>query len=256
MNTGIIRKNFSRAAHCYDRYAVVQDRCSERLIALVRNGKWRRILEIGCGTGTYTARLRAVFPPAAITAVDVSAEMVAAARKRLPGPGVEFIVADAQTFSRGQEFDLITSNATLQWLPDPERALRHYRDMLFESGRVVFSLFGSDTFSELSTAVSLAAGRDTPLSSRRFFSRHCLQEVMERVFCSCRVQEEIIQEEYPGVRELLRTIKYSGTRGQGIAFKGLLTPRFIDRLETVYRREFGGVVATYHVLFCEGRNAR
>ncbi len=254
MKPAFVKRNFSRYAHCYDRYAQVQNRCAERLIALVRGKAVDRIVDVGCGTGTYTARLRAEFPHADITAVDISPEMIAMARARLPDSGVEFIVADARNLCFEKTVDLITSNAAFQWLEDLEPVLRQYKGMLNENGRVVFSLFGADTFQELSTVLSLAYGKDVPLSSRSFFPRRCLQELMRRVFSACQIQEEIMPEEFSGVRDLLNTIKYSGTAGQGILRKGLLTPRFIDRLETVYRREFGGVVATYHILFCEGKS--
>jgi malonyl-CoA O-methyltransferase len=69
-------------------------------------GSPQRILEIGSGTGDGTAVLAAAFPDARITGVDLSEEMVKAARAA--HPGVEFVVADASRlpFEDGS-FDLV-----------------------------------------------------------------------------------------------------------------------------------------------------
>lgn len=52
-----------------------------------------RVLEIGSGTGDGTAVLRATFPDADITGVDISPNMVAAAEKNVPS--ASFQVGDA-----------------------------------------------------------------------------------------------------------------------------------------------------------------
>ncbi|MGB3742540.1 MAG: trans-aconitate 2-methyltransferase [Castellaniella sp.] len=72
--------------------------------------------DLGCGPGNSTEILQRFHPDAAICGVDSSADMLAAARGRLPD--VRFKQADIATWDPGQPYDLILANASLQWIPD------------------------------------------------------------------------------------------------------------------------------------------
>lgn len=78
-------------------------------------------VDIGCGPGNSTELLAARFPNAAVSGLDSSADMIMAARKRLPllrfeVTGIEaWIEIDA---GRGPEPDVILANAVLQWVPN------------------------------------------------------------------------------------------------------------------------------------------
>jgi len=81
-----------------------------------------RILEAGCGTGYATALLaRRLKPPGEITAVDLSARMLAQARRRLDKAGirnVRFIEGDALEILRDSgPLDLIFSSWVLGYIP-------------------------------------------------------------------------------------------------------------------------------------------
>ncbi|RPJ62149.1 MAG: methyltransferase domain-containing protein [Acidobacteria bacterium] len=76
----------------------------------------RRVIDIGCGPGNSTAVLRRRWPLAQIIGLDSSAEMIERARR--DAPGQQWICADAASFNGEQGYDLVYSNATLQWIPD------------------------------------------------------------------------------------------------------------------------------------------
>ncbi|RBP18332.1 trans-aconitate 2-methyltransferase [Roseiarcus fermentans] len=90
------------------------------LVARVPVSDARRAADIGCGPGNSTEVLRARYPHAQIVGIDSSADMIAAARKRLPD--VAFEVADIETW-QGAGFDVILANAVIQWIPDHEALL-------------------------------------------------------------------------------------------------------------------------------------
>jgi len=71
-------------------------------------------VDLGCGTGNSTAALAARFPGAKLLGVDNSPEMLAKARGSLPG--AEWCEADIGTWQPPHWFDLIASNAALQWV--------------------------------------------------------------------------------------------------------------------------------------------
>jgi trans-aconitate 2-methyltransferase len=77
--------------------------------------------DLGCGPGNSTELLQATFPDAIITAIDSSAEMIEASRKRLPG--IRFELDDIAKWRNPGPFDVILANAALQWLPDHESLL-------------------------------------------------------------------------------------------------------------------------------------
>ena len=79
-----------------------------------------RILDVGCGSGMSTLALKNRFPEAEIIGVDLSAAMLENAKKLLPD--VQWIQRDcSESLEDLGQFDLVFSNAFLQWLPDQEK---------------------------------------------------------------------------------------------------------------------------------------
>ncbi|MFC9082251.1 trans-aconitate 2-methyltransferase [Streptomyces sp. NPDC054775] len=81
-----------------------------------------RIADLGCGPGNVTALLAERWPTAHITGYDNSPEMLDKAHTEHEGPTpgggrLDFAPADARTWTPAQPYDLIVSNATLQWVP-------------------------------------------------------------------------------------------------------------------------------------------
>jgi trans-aconitate 2-methyltransferase len=72
-------------------------------------------VDLGCGPGNSTEALAARFPQASVCGLDSSADMVAAARKRLPQ--FTFEQADIAAWDAPGPYDLILANAVLQWVP-------------------------------------------------------------------------------------------------------------------------------------------
>ena len=86
------------------------------LIARVDSLRPGRIIDLGCGPGNSTAMLRQRWPEAEVTGLDNSAEMIAAAA--LAYPAEKWVLADAASWTADSPFDIVFSNAALQWLPD------------------------------------------------------------------------------------------------------------------------------------------
>ena len=239
-------RDFSRSAHLYDRYASVQFQVADALLAELR-GAHESIFEIGCGTGHYTRLLRDRYRTARLKACDISARMVAVAREKLRDEAVEFVIADAETLVLNERFDLVTSNATLQWFEDLAGALKRCRDALADGGLLAFSIFGPETFRELDHCLRLALGRaaDGVVRSKTFLEKERIAEMLDASFDRVTARDVMIREEYPSLRALLEKIKYTGTRGGGLPGDSLAQPRLLGRVEKLFEAEFGGVEATY-----------
>lgn len=85
----------------------------------------RRIIDLGSGPGNSTAVLASFWPDAELTALDSSHEMVEMGRRQYPD--YRWISGDIVPWAAGAvpwaagdtgEFDIVFSNAALQWVPD------------------------------------------------------------------------------------------------------------------------------------------
>src|SRR5437764_788082 len=80
------------------------------------------VADLGCGPGNVTVLLADRWPTAHITGYDNSPEMLEQALTEHEGPTpgggrLDFSYADVRTWAPPQPYDLILSNATLQWVP-------------------------------------------------------------------------------------------------------------------------------------------
>jgi trans-aconitate 2-methyltransferase len=89
----------------------------EDLVALA---PWRPglgIVDLGCGTGELTAKLRAFSPGSEIVGLDSSAAMLERARP-LERPGLRFALGKVEEWQPEKPLDVIFSHAALQWIDD------------------------------------------------------------------------------------------------------------------------------------------
>lgn len=241
---------FNRSAAGYDAACRVQHSLAERLMAqLAGLAAPARILELGCGTGYLTGLLSERYPEARITAVDFAHRMVEVARRRLAGRRVDLQVADAESAGFGAGvFDLIVSNATIQWFDDPASALPGLVSALRPGASMVHTTFGPETFRELKGLLEPDGAVGLPLRPA---------EEWHRLLCDCglvdvrsRSQIQVIR--YPGARDLLLELQATGAtcRPNG-AEATPAAPKRLMRAVAGYDARFGspqGVPVTYELL--------
>jgi SAM-dependent methyltransferase len=126
-------------------------------LALLPDVAGLRVLDAGCGSGHYTAEL--VRRGATVVAVDASARMVEAGRRRVgEGAPVTWHVADLNkplTFLPDAAVDVVLAPMLLHYLPDWSGPLSEFRRVLPPDGVLVlsvhhpfceFELSGSDDY--------------------------------------------------------------------------------------------------------------
>lgn len=94
--------------------------------------------DLGCGPGNSTEILLHRHPDAAITGIDTSADMLAAARERLPG--LRFQQVDIDLWRPDEPYDLILANASLQWIPDHAALFPRLADFLAPGGSLAVQM--------------------------------------------------------------------------------------------------------------------
>ncbi len=256
MDKEILARNFSRCASAYDKHANIQRIAASELIRELPESDFKRILEIGCGTGSYTELLRERFKYARIESVDIAEKMVEVARQKLKDGEVKFSVEDAEDMKLDSGYDLVTSNAAIQWFESPEEAIRSYRNALNRDGILAFSVFGPLTFRELENALRKAsAGHGLSVASRGFLSKEATEKMLTKFLRKVSVREVLIKEEYSSLAKLLEKIKYTGVRGSGFASaereRFVWSRRLLKTVEDAYEEEYGRIVATYQVFLCK-----
>ncbi len=110
-------------AEIYLRFSGERTRPSVDLAARIAIPYPGRIIDLGCGPGNSTAVLRRRWPKAGITGLDSSPDMIAAASRSYPDH--EWLIGDITAWSAGIPFDVVFSNAALQWVPNHEVLFPH-----------------------------------------------------------------------------------------------------------------------------------
>lgn len=100
----------------------------------------RTALDVGCGIGNSTAVLKRRFPNAKIIGADNSDDMLAAARKN--NPELEFMKLDASTdlVNISDRFDVVFSNACIQWIPNHRLLIKRLTGLLNENGTLAIQI--------------------------------------------------------------------------------------------------------------------
>jgi SAM-dependent methyltransferase len=139
-------------AESYDRNArFVSDLASE-VVGWLAPQPGERILDLGCGDGAVTARLRDL--GAHVIGCDISDSLLAAARAR----GLDVRRADGHELPFDAEFDAVFSNAALHWMTEPEKVVAGIRRALKPGGRFVAEFGGHGNVAAIMTALRAAAG--------------------------------------------------------------------------------------------------
>ncbi|HNY29384.1 MAG TPA: methyltransferase [Fibrobacteria bacterium] len=145
-------KRFGRSAATYHGVTPVQARMAATLAGMLPiHLEPARILELGSGTGHLTQALLERYPRTRILSTDLSTAMLREAELRMEGhPGVRWEVLDGREPRHAESpFDVVASNAMVQWFPDLPAHLRACRAILAPGGRLAVGGFCHDHFPEL-----------------------------------------------------------------------------------------------------------
>ena len=118
---------------------------TEKLIELAGIKKGNIVLDVACGTGVVTKRIRdKISSSGFVIGADTSTTAINLA-KQWNGKrnNVEFVNADAENFSFSKKFDRITCQYALFFFPNAKKALQNIRKSLKKSGKIGISVHGA-----------------------------------------------------------------------------------------------------------------
>ena len=249
----IIKENFSKGSISYDSYSRIQAECADYLLNLLEADICEDILEIGCGTGAYTLKLRDNFSDSDIIAIDLSKDMINIAKKKKMKQ-VEYLEGDAEKLELTGNFDLITSNACMQWFGDFDGFVKRLINKnIKQSGTFCFSMYGPETYVELKKVLKEVYGQDINISSDEFLGVAEIKAVLEKYFDDIVFQEKKFELNFDSFLDLLKSIKFSGTKGKGFDGKVFLGAEHFKKIQEIYIKLYGEIKATHQVMFFKAK---
>lgn len=112
------------------------------LAKFVRRAPGMQVVDLGCGTGELTEWLHGEFNADTTLGVDLSAEMLSLAAARAQR-GLRFTQQDIRQFAAeapANSYDLIYSNAALQWVDDHASLIPLVRQLLAPGGQLAVQI--------------------------------------------------------------------------------------------------------------------
>ncbi len=127
----------------YERFKNERSRPFFDLLHLVRGTDVGRVLDLGCGTGELTRAMHERLHAKETVGVDSSDAMLAKAATFAAG-GLRFEKGDIATYASDARFDLVFSNAALQWVDDHPRLLERLTALLAPGGQLAVQIPSND----------------------------------------------------------------------------------------------------------------
>ena len=218
-------KEFSRFAHSYNSYNIIQDEVAKTLISLLAKSTYDKVIDIGCGSGAvYKYLLQKNVRVSEFIAIDSSTQMLEVHPEH---PSVTKICADFNAedgfLFMSDENSLIISASALQWSKDLDFT---FSNLAKKSPQAYFAIFTANTFKTIHTI----SGAKSPI-----YSIEQLQQNIQKYY-KANFQIRQYKLHFLSAREMFRYIKKSGVSGgekqlSYKAIKSLMNTYPLDYLE-------------------------
>jgi trans-aconitate 2-methyltransferase len=126
------------------------------LLALLEPQPRPRIVDLGCGTGELTRLVHERMGARETLGLDSSANMLARAKAHADN-GLRFEAGDAAAFDDRAAWDVVFSNALIQWLPDHPRLLARLIAAVVPGGQLALQFPANAAHPSHTVAAEVAA---------------------------------------------------------------------------------------------------
>jgi trans-aconitate 2-methyltransferase len=125
----------------YLRFAEERTQPARDLAARIAVASPQRVMDLGCGPGNSTEVLARRWSSAHLEGLDSSTEMIAAARKA--NPQWQWQQGDIAAWTAAKPYDVVFSNAALQWVPDHAWILPRLLEQVAKGGALAVQMPGN-----------------------------------------------------------------------------------------------------------------
>lgn len=252
---------FNKHAGTYNKHSAVQHSMAQMVLheldGLASNVT--SLLEVGCGTGDLTALLIDQFPKARVTAIDIADQMIQSARQRVgANANVEFVVGDAEEIKWEGTFDVVVSNAVIQWFRNPVSTMLGLKRSLKRDGVMIHTTLGPESFSQfflLLDRVEVENGAHSTGHRLPLFSLEQWWKVFELIeMDSIVMRSEVVEIEFGNSRAWLQSLKGTGAAiNSGVATRPSCLQQVMRQYDTEHATP-NGVVVPYEIITMATRN--
>ena len=171
----------------YERFAAERAAPFFDLLGLIEPVNSPRVVDLGCGTGELTAQAHVRLGARETTGVDNSSTMLSRARD-VRVDGVSFQHGDIASFTGDGSFDVVLSNAALQWVSDHAAVLARWSRALSDRGQLAVQLPANSDHPSHVVAAELATespfieafdGEPPPDPTARVLAPEAYAEILE-----------------------------------------------------------------------------
>ncbi|EGK6703817.1 malonyl-ACP O-methyltransferase BioC [Campylobacter jejuni] len=224
--------NFLKAKD-YEKHAKVQDFMGLKLCEILKDLKishFEKVFEFGCGRGELSKKLQNF-----ITFDEYFKNDILDFKENSSILIFDMNEIAKQDLSK-EKFDLIVSNATLQWL-DLKRIIPSLRDMLNQNGILLLSTFAEQNLKEIKQSTGFGLN---------YFSLNELEQIFKVYFNEVKITQELIKLSFDNALDVFRHLKLSGVNSLGFY---PLNKGFLKEFEEKFQNKL-----TYHPVFILCKN--
>ncbi|ECR1605260.1 malonyl-ACP O-methyltransferase BioC [Campylobacter jejuni] len=224
--------NFLKAKN-YEKHAKVQDFMGLKLCEILKDLKishFEKVFEFGCGRGELSKKLQNF-----ITFDEYLKNDILDFKENSSILIFDMNEIAKQDLSK-EKFDLIVSNATLQWL-DLKRIIPSLRDMLNQNGILLLSTFAEQNLKEIKQSTGFGLN---------YFSLNELEQIFKVYFNEVKITQELIKLSFDNALDVFRHLKLSGVNSLGFY---PLNKGFLKEFEEKFQNKL-----TYHPVFILCKN--
>ncbi|EOI9647159.1 malonyl-ACP O-methyltransferase BioC, partial [Campylobacter jejuni] len=214
-------------------HAKVQDFMGLKLCEILKDLKishFEKVFEFGCGRGELSKKLQNF-----ITFDEYLKNDILDFKENSSILIFDMNEIAKQDLSK-EKFDLIVSNATLQWL-DLKRIIPSLRDMLNQNGILLLSTFAEQNLKEIKQSTGFGLN---------YFSLNELEQIFKVYFNEVKITQELIKLSFDNALDVFRHLKLSGVNSLGFY---PLNKGFLKEFEEKFQNKL-----TYHPVFILCKN--
>ena len=246
---------FNAHAAEYKQFAKVQHEIGERLFERLHylKIKPRFVLDLGCGPGIFSQRLKKHYPQAQVVGLDLALAMLREAKSSQGWRSKWGLVNADMTslpFPSGL-FDVVFANQVIHWSNPLSSVISEINRVMSPEGCLMFSTLGPDTFTELRQAFSTA---DKHAHVNDFLDMHDVGDcLMSEYFLDPVMDMEMLTAHYDSLPKLLRSIKSQGVRNihpeRNAGLTGRTAWQTFERAMSSFCTTEGKFPITYEVVY-------
>ncbi|MBU4486549.1 MAG: malonyl-ACP O-methyltransferase BioC [Candidatus Delongbacteria bacterium] len=255
IDKALVKERFKKSMSLtsYDKNASVQSIMAEHLLKeleLFSKGRsFKKIFELGAGTGILTRKILSVYNPEIFITNDLvedSEKYIKSIIDSYSKPcRYDFISGDIEKITEyPKNIDLVISNATIQWLADIKLFFRKLAANISKGTMIAFTTFGPDNLLEFNKVNS---------SRLKYTGIDDIREMLKNEFEIYKIKDEHLKLEFDLPVGVLRHLRVTGVTGiSRISW----TKKQLEEFTMNYIKNFGsgnGVTLTYNPIYLIGK---